>query len=179
VRRTLKHGLKQLVDQIVVVSSNLTCTYEVKILFTSFTDSEMRTVKLINLPTDATYSDVFSVVWGGEIQALNFTPGSTFAEVQFLKGEDCAGYFAATTNDIKWPKGPARFITVEKCEPEPTHDMVKGYIERGITRCVRVFDADQEWGKIALDKLAQGKTRRVIERIVNGQNSKGVILILA
>jgi hypothetical protein len=134
----------------------------------------MRTVQLTNLPTDATLADVFALIWGGNIQAVNYSQGSSFAEVQFLRAEDCAEYFAATTNDIKYPKGPERFITVEKCDPEPTHDIVKSYIDRGITRCVRVFDAGSDWGKVALDKLAQGKNHRIFERIVNGQNAQGV-----
>jgi hypothetical protein len=141
---------------------------------TYFADSLMRTVKLTNLPTDATHADVFALIWGGNVQSVNFNPKSSYAEVQFLRAEDCAKYFAATTNDIKYPKEPERFITVEKGVPEPTHEMVKSYIDRGITRCVRVLDAGAEWGPLALQKLAQGQNHRIVERIANGQNAQGV-----
>jgi hypothetical protein len=177
-KRTLQHGRSQLQDQIVAVSLKLTRIFKAKTLLISVADSEIRTVKLTNLPTIATHADVFALVWGGDVQALKFTPGSSFAEVQFLRGGDCAKYIAATTNNILWPKEPTRFIKVEKCDPEPSHDMVKGYIERGITRCVRVFDANQEWGKTALDKFARGKAHRSIERIANGQNAQGASFTL-
>lgn len=105
-----------------------------------------------------------------------YTPGAGTAEVQFVRAEDCAAYFDATPNGIRYPGEPERFITVEKCVPEPSHDIVKSYIDRGVTRCVRVQNVDSDWTRKALAKLAtgNGSSRRIAERIVNGQNTAGV-----
>lgn len=114
------------------------------------------------------------VVWGGNIQEFQYQPGAPIAIALFVKAEDCAKFFAATPNGIPYPGDTARTIMVEKLESEPAHGIVKDYIEKDITRCIRVFDIDAEWGKLALHRLAQGSNKRIVERVVNGQNSQGV-----
>jgi hypothetical protein len=119
-------------------------------------------------------TNVQAVVWGGNIQEFQYQLGAPIAIALFVKAADCAKFFAATANGIPYPANPTLTIMVEKLEAEPAHGIVKEYVEKDITRCVRVYDIDAEWGKLALQRLAQGPNNRVVERIVNGQNSKGV-----
>ncbi|KAF2420317.1 hypothetical protein EJ08DRAFT_29953 [Tothia fuscella] len=137
--------------------------------------SQVRRVKLSGFPPTATLSNVQSVVWGGNIQELQYQPGAPIAIALFVKAEDCQKYYAATANGIPYPSDPSKYITVEQLEPEPAHGMVKDYVEKDITRCIRVYDIDAEWGKAALTRHAQGSgsTKRALERVVNGQNGKG------
>jgi hypothetical protein len=129
---------------------------------------------LTGFPANATLNNVQMVIWGGNIQEFQYQPGATIAIALFVKAEDCARFFAATSNGIPYPADPTRIIMIEKLEAEPAYGMVKDYIEKDITRCVRVYDIDADWGKVALQRLAQGPSNRTVERIVNGQNSKGV-----
>lgn len=48
----------------------------------------------------------------------------------------------AAPNGIPFPGDANRYIAIEKMDPEPANDMVKGYIERRVTRCVRALDVD-------------------------------------
>jgi len=140
------------------------------------TESQVRRVKLSNLPSGAALKNVASLVWGGNIQEFNFTPGNSWAEVLFLHPNDCKKYFDATPNGVQYPSQTDRFVTIELCPAESAHEMVKDIVSKQMTRCIRVIDYDAEWSKIALARIAAGaeKTTRAVDCVVTGKNGAGV-----
>ena len=54
--------------------------------------------------------------------------------------------------------------------------LLKGYIEQGFTRSIRVIGADDHWSSDDLKRLAGSKNRKV-EHIEDGKSSTGVCLI--
>lgn len=52
--------------------------------------------------------------------------------------------------------------------------MMRGYLDCGATRVVKVSGADDEWGIVALNKLAQGRTQSRQVETVNDSYHNGV-----
>ncbi|GME64236.1 hypothetical protein GTA08_BOTSDO00554 [Neofusicoccum parvum] len=141
-----------------------------------FGGAQKRLVKLTNLPLTATIDNVQSLVWGGRVEKLDYIPGTSFAWVLFMRGEDCEKYFSDTANGIDYPGDSNCIIWVEMGEPVSVNEMLRGLYDAGNTRCVRAVGADEDWGQTALIKLATAKGRK-LERIVNGKNPTGLRVI--
>ncbi|KAF2864744.1 hypothetical protein BDV95DRAFT_632715 [Massariosphaeria phaeospora] len=122
------------------------------------------------------------LVWGGRMEALSLPePGSDYALVKFLTAEGCQKYFDATENGIelapdKAPGGKKTVVFVEQ-QPGPNsiNDVLRNCIEGDATRCVRAYDADEDWSDMALLKLARGKSqiKREVDRIKRGKTGRG------
>lgn len=138
-----------------------------------FAGAQKRLVKLTNLPITSTVASIQALIWGGRIEKIDYSPGNSFAWVLFMRGEDCKKYFIATTNGIDYPDDPNRVVWVEMGDPVTVNEKLRGFYDAGHSRCVRAVGADEDWGQMALTKLASAKHRK-LERIVNGANPKGV-----
>jgi hypothetical protein len=118
-------------------------------------------------------------VWGGRLEALQLPKaGSNKAIVKFLTPEACQTYFAATENGITIP-GTKTIVFVEKAEgPNSVNDVLAACTEGDATRCVRAYDADEDWGDVLLMKLATrakgGQPKREVDTIKRGKTARGV-----
>jgi hypothetical protein len=94
-----------------------------------------------------------------------------------MRGEDCKKYLDATGNGIDLPNDKGRIIWVEVMEDaEPVGELLKGYYDAGVTRCVRAIGIDEDWGEGGLTRLSAAKKRKV-ERVINGMSEGGVSTI--
>ncbi|KAF2836670.1 hypothetical protein M501DRAFT_996335 [Patellaria atrata CBS 101060] len=146
-----------------------------------------RRVKLTNIPITANLEFVQALVWGGAVERFDFTPGNTFANVFFMKSEHCDEFFKQTANGIKVPPsqttnvvgqatGEQRVIYVDKGQDvDPMHGNLKFYIESGVTRVLRVWPIDDDWGAKALMKIAKGHgmNTRPVDKVLTGKNPNG------
>lgn len=139
---------------------------------TGATAYRVRRIRLTNLSTTSRLSDIQSLVWGGRVEQFHYVPGTSTAQVLFMKPEDCMSYFNANANGIEIP-GDKRVVFVELSpDTEPIHDFLAGCTNSGVSRCVRAINVDPEWGMGGLTKLATANNRKV-ERVINAQNQHG------
>jgi len=117
---------------------------------------------------------VASFVWGGKIEAINFNPGSTTADVLFLKPEDCMKYYHETSNGVPLPDQPNRYIEVAlHSDADPVHDRVRGFIERDMTRVVFATNIPTNLGLKFFENVAKGgKNELAVEKIRVGRFGK-------
>ena len=117
---------------------------------------------------------VASFVWGGKVEAINYKPGSTTADVLFLKPEDCTKYYNATSNGIPLPDQPKRFIEVTlHTDADPVHDRVRSFIERDITRVIYVVNIPMNLTLKFFQTVAKGgKNELSVEKVRVGRLEK-------
>jgi hypothetical protein len=117
-------------------------------------------------------------VWGGRLESIAMPPpGGGNALVKFLTAEGCAKFFTATENGIEVPGEKKTVVFVEKQPgPNSVNDVIRNCAEGDATRCVRAYDAEEDWGDMALLRLAKGpgKDKREVDCIKPGKNSRGV-----
>ena len=102
--------------------------------------------------------------------------GSSSASVVFQHAEDCVKYYDATSNGLvyKGPDGKEEVCFVELAKDvDVVGGLLRGYIEKGFTRCVRAIGVDEDWGMPALLKMA-GRKGRTVEHVIDGVNAAGV-----
>ena len=87
---------KSFVSNMVVNCYNKFAEY----LISKAADVKKRRVTISNLPPEATFSDIFSIVWGGKVESVEWLPETTHASVLFTSSEDCARYLNSTRGDI-------------------------------------------------------------------------------
>jgi hypothetical protein len=136
--------------------------------------SQVRRVKLTGLPMNSTLETVASFVWGGKVEAIIFKPGSTTADVLFLKHEDCMKYYHATSNGIPFPDQPKHFIEVAlHTDADPVQDRVRGFIERDITRVIYAANIPMNLSLEFFEKIAKGnKNELSVEKVRVGRFEK-------
>ena len=84
----------------------------------------------------------------------------------FLDPEDCARYNAATANGIVYGKDQASgrelvaFTEMSK-DVNVIGGLLKGFIEAGVTRCVKCIGVEEDWSLAALTKMAERKNRKL------------------
>jgi len=108
---------------------------------------------------------VSTLVWGGDIEHIEYVDGNSSAKVRFVDAEACQNYFDKTANGISYPPRAAtgKAVWVELAtEVEPLSGNLLDAIERReATRCVRAIGVDAEWSIDALTRLAEGAKRDV------------------
>ncbi|KAF2085236.1 hypothetical protein K490DRAFT_67885, partial [Saccharata proteae CBS 121410] len=136
-----------------------------------------RQVKLTNLPINSTCTDVCSIIWGGRLERIDYSPGNNFAWVTFMRGEDCAKYYMDTSNGIEYPGQPDRTVWVEMGDPLPVGEMIRGFYDSDFSRCVRAVGVDADWKESTLNYLAAG-TNRKVEKVILGANPVGQLRVV-
>ncbi|KAF2714653.1 hypothetical protein K504DRAFT_420657 [Pleomassaria siparia CBS 279.74] len=119
-----------------------------------------------------------ALVWGGRLESISLPPpGTSHAVVKFLTAEGCDKFFEATANGIKVNGDEKVVIQVDKTEgPNSSNDLIRNCSEGDASRCVRAFDADEDWARATLERLAVGKSKpnpRVVDIIKRGKTAKG------
>lgn len=92
---------------------------------------------------------------------------------------DCTKFYHETSNGLVYEKDAkgrelVLFVELSK-DVDVVGGLLQGWIDSGVTRCVRAVGVEAEWGMDGLVKVAERKNRKV-EKIVDGQNAGGVSL---
>ncbi|CAL8580834.1 hypothetical protein XPA_006551 [Xanthoria parietina] len=134
------------------------------------TAARVRKIMLVGIPSGATPNLVASFVFGGPLERIHVADSSAF--VTFLRGEDAAKYYEATGNGLDYKKDGVQHVIVTEMTSEvnPVGGILREYIEKEFTRCVRAIGVGAEWTAMALHELAAPKGRKV-EKIVDGLNA--------
>ena len=142
--------------------------------------AEVRSVIIKDLPRDSTATFVTSLVYGGpmeDIQIRSTAAGNLSAAVRFMNAKDCKKFYEETANGLvykKDAKGRELVLFVELAKDvDVVGGLLQGWIDTGITRCVRAVGVESTWNSDGLRKIAERKNRR-LEKIVDGQNAGGV-----
>lgn len=92
------------------------------------------------------------------------------AHVTFTTGEACDKYFDQYPNgmDVRH-QGKKYPVLVKKSDNvDIMSSMMRGYLDCGATRVVKVTGADEDWGIVALNRLAEGKNKaRAVEAVTD------------
>lgn len=120
---------------------------------------------------------VQSLVWGGKLESIQVAkPRKDKAIVKFLTPEGCAKYFAMTANGITLPGLKTCAFVEQGPGPNSLNDVLRACIDGVGSRCIRAYDADDDWLDGQLHALAKGKSQplRVVDHIKRGVTAKGV-----
>jgi hypothetical protein len=143
--------------------------------------AECRTCILKGVSGFTSINQLQALVWGGRLESISTSePGSSYALVKFLEAAACSKYFAATENGIEVPGEKKTLVIVEKQPgPNSTNDVIRNCIVSDASRCVRAYDADEDWSDMMLLVLAKGKgqMKRELDRIKRGKNAAGVSVL--
>ncbi|KAI4155777.1 MAG: hypothetical protein LQ341_000137 [Variospora aurantia] len=133
-----------------------------------------RRVLLTGLPRTSTATFVASLVYGGALESIRTAEG-TAAFVTFLRADDAAIYYDATANGLLFKKeGVEHVIMTDLCKDvDPISGVLREWIEKEFTRCVRAVGVDEDWSLQALYETA-GKKGRKVEKVVDGTNTNGM-----
>ena len=146
------------------------------ILLTSNPAAQIRTVIIKDLPRNATPSFVASLVYGGPIEWI-FIRSETAATVRFMDAKDCQTYYDDTSNGVVYGKDAQGrelvcFVELGK-DVDVIGGLLRGWIDTGVTRCVKAVGVDEEFGVEALRKMGERKDRKV-ESMEDGETPSGV-----
>ena len=137
--------------------------------------ARVRKVKLSGLPpNDTDLTLVQSLISGGAIDNFVITsPGTAY--VTFTSGNACDNFCNKYPNGLTFKhKGKPYVVFVDKGKDvDIISGMLQAYIDCGASRCVRAIGADDDWGMRALQKLAEGRTRRgKVENIIDSYRTE-------
>ncbi|KEF56241.1 uncharacterized protein A1O9_07822 [Exophiala aquamarina CBS 119918] len=137
--------------------------------------SHIRTVLLVGLPGTADLTLVQSLIHGGTIETMRLLPGdtetgTTTAYVTFTSPEAFKQYYSKYPNGFELRhKGKKYNVLVDKQKRvDVMSSAMNAYLECGATRVLKVSGAEDDWGVVALHKIATGKSNtRQIEAITD------------
>ncbi|KAL8802050.1 MAG: hypothetical protein Q9182_004063 [Xanthomendoza sp. 2 TL-2023] len=140
---------------------------------TTRTAARVRKVLLTGIPMGASPTLVASFVFGGPLEQIQVNEKSAY--VTFLRGQDAEKYYEATGNGLLYKKDDVEHVIMTEMtrEVNPVSGILREYIEKEFTRCVRAIGVDKDWTMKALQETAARKGRRV-EKIVDGLNASKV-----
>lgn len=141
--------------------------------------AKVRKVILKGLPPNASPTLVAALVYGGPLEQIVIRPPSR-AEVVFLHAEDCMKYYDSTANGLlyKPPTGANKdhyypIMTELGKDVNVVSGVLREWIEKEVTRCVRAVGVDKEWSMAWIQEAAARKGRKV-EKIIDGENANKV-----
>ena len=132
-------------------------------------------MRLSGLPqNDTDLTLIQSLISGGAID--NFVlAGPGVAYVTFTSGSACDKFCDRYPNGLTFKQqGKSYVVFVDKGKDvDVISGVLQGYIDCGASRCVRAIGADDDWGMRALQKLAEGKTRKgKVESIIDSYRNE-------
>ena len=98
------------------------------------------------------------------------TEGTVHAYVTFTTGEACDKYYDKYPNgmDVRYKSKKCSVMVSKRDNVDVVSGMMQGYLDCGASRVVKVSGADDDWGIVALNKLAKGgKQARQVEAITD------------
>lgn len=138
--------------------------------------AKTREVVLTGIPIGSTPTLVASLAYGGPLE--NIAVGSSTAYVTFLRAEDAAKFYETSANGLVYKPDVPNItkhviMTAMSKHLNPVSGILREYIEKEFTRCVRAIGVDKEWTMSYMYETAARKGRRV-EKIVDGVNVNNV-----
>jgi len=129
----------------------------------------------MGLPGTADFTLVQSLIHGGAIETMRLMPvnaetGTTTACVTFTSPEAFNQYYSKYPNGFEFRhKGKKYNVLVDKqAHVDVMSSAMKAYLECGATRVLKVKGAEDDWGVVALHKMAVGKASgRQLEAITD------------
>lgn len=150
------------------------------------TGAQVRTVILKGLPDTSDFTLVQSLIHGGAIEAMRMIPvnaetGTTSACVTLTSPEAFNKYYSKYPNGFELRyKGKKYNVLVDKQEHvNVMSSAMNAYLECGATRVLKVQGAEDDWGVVALHKMAIGKANgRQLEAITDTYRNSASLLTL-
>ena len=109
------------------------------------------------MPSDSTYTSIQDLVWGGQVEAIYYTQGNTWAWVLFRSPDDCKTYAIDAEKGIKLDSGEYAHVTMAT-NGDPMSEAMQAHYDRGATRCLYVFDYP---AKFNMEMLCGAKGRTI------------------
>ena len=121
---------------------------------------------------------VQGLISGGAIDNYILASSCTVAHVTFTTADVCDAFCKKYPNGLPFKyygRSYTAFVDKSK-DVDVISGMLQGFIEAGASRCVRATGADEDWGMRALQRLAEGKSRKgKVESILDVyKNAAGV-----
>ena len=121
---------------------------------------------------------VQGLVSGGAIENYILASSCTVAHVTFTTADVCDAFCKKYANGLPFKyygRSYTAFVDKSK-DVDVISGMLQGFIEAGASRCVRATGADEDWGMRALQRLAEGRSRKgKVESILDVyKNAAGV-----
>ncbi|EXJ66604.1 uncharacterized protein A1O5_10275 [Cladophialophora psammophila CBS 110553] len=127
--------------------------------------SRPRTIILSGLPRGADFTLVQSLIHGGAIECMRLISSNPqrvtiSAHVTFTSADACDRYIKEYPNgmEVRYQGKRWSVLVHKKDHVDVISGMLQGYLDCGATRVVKVSGADDDWGIVALNRLAEGKT---------------------
>ncbi|KAI4202954.1 MAG: hypothetical protein LQ350_002171 [Teloschistes chrysophthalmus] len=138
--------------------------------------AKTREVVLTGIPPGSTPTIVASLAFGGPLERIAVSNSAAY--VTFLRAEDAAKFYETTANGLVYePNVPNAtkyvIMTAMSKHLNPVSGVLREYIEKEFTRCVRAIGVDKEWTMAYMYETAARKGRKV-EKIVDGINVNNV-----
>ncbi|KAL9598967.1 MAG: hypothetical protein Q9219_004150 [cf. Caloplaca sp. 3 TL-2023] len=132
-----------------------------------------RKIHLNGIPRNSTTTFVASLVFGGPLESISV--GMTTATVVFLHSDDAMKYYDATGNGLLYKKNGVDHLIMTELgkDVDPVSGILREWVEKEFTRCVRAIGVDKDWDMASLQKTAENKGRKV-EKIIDGANVNNV-----
>lgn len=142
--------------------------------------AKIRKVIIKDIPRGSTNTFVASLVYGGPIEDIHIrssAAGDLSAMIRFMDATDCMRFYDETSNGLVYQKDSkghelVLFVELSK-DVDVVGGLLQGWIDSGVTRCVRAVGIEAKWGMDTLLKVAERKNRKV-EKIVDEENAGGV-----
>ena len=132
-----------------------------------------RRVKLSNLPSEASFSNVLSMVWGGKVEAIRRAPRSDHASILFVSCDACTKYCNATIEGIRFTfNGDDRLITVQPETLDKSDLATSIYHATDASRCLRIAGSNLSWKDIEELETVAGEEHRDFETLKLKKDSK-------
>lgn len=156
------------------VTSRVRDIHEFVCISAYVSENRKRTIVLGGLPGTAGFTFVQSLIHGGSIETMKLSSsnsaGTATAFITFTSGDACDRYFAKYPNGIGVRhEGKKHIIFVDKSDRvDIMSSIVQGYLDCGASRVVKATGADEDWGIMALNRLAEGKNKtRAVEAVTD------------
>jgi hypothetical protein len=101
--------------------------------------------------------------------------GNVSAYVTLTSGDACDDYFNRYPNGIEFGFSGKKYVAfVERGETvDVMSGMMQGYLDCAASRVVKVSGVDDDWGIVALNKMAEGKNQiRQVESIIDTYHNR-------
>lgn len=133
-----------------------------------------RRVILTDLPPNFATRDVVSLVYGGTLENIEFTPRETSAAVTFVDPRESFRYDELAASGIEFSNHLVR-VCLDKTDAsaEPVSRQIQIHLDHGASRCVRATGPKNDLTVGAQLRLAR-ENGRLVEHTSLGKNAYGV-----
>ncbi|KAF2400839.1 hypothetical protein EJ06DRAFT_408721 [Trichodelitschia bisporula] len=122
--------------------------------------TDLRAVRLLNIPEGGTIQFVERLIWGGPLERLDFTPGQTTAVATFMCHKHLVRYYRDAHIGVEWPDS-SRVVDLEILEGTPP--LERRWEAISATRCVRITGLPSHWSIDACTNFAGASANNIVK----------------